>query len=323
MPTTVFRPARADDLPAVCAMVNRSERHDGAPTALTLEQLTDDLDVSFVDLEADTRVAVEGDEVVGWAWVWNPEVDSGEDRAVAFGEVDPVHRGRGIGRQLLAWSIDRSTDRLRARDHDRPRFIRVYSRDWYEDRHRLYAHFGLEPARWFEELIRPLGDDPIPDAPLGEGVSIVPLPDDGDEETRAVRNATFADHWGSGPMGSEAWTKRLRGHGARPDLSLVAVDDASGAIVGICINAAFPEEFAVTGREEAWIDILGTLRSHRGRGVASALMTRSLEAFRADGFSHAMIGVDSDSPTGANRLYRKLGFEPLRMEVVHQLVVER
>jgi mycothiol synthase len=303
-------------------MINRSERHDEAPTALTLEELLQEFDVPFVDLAADTRVAVDGDDIVGWAWVWNPEVDSGEDRAVVFGEVDPAHRGKGIGRRLLGWSIDRSTERLRSREHDLPRFIRAYRREWYEDRRRLFARFGLEPARWFEELIRPL-DTPIPEAPLAEGISIVPLPDDRDDETLTVRNVTFADHWGSGPLGPEVWNKRLRGHGARPDLSFVAVDDASGAIVGICISAAFPEEFEVTGRQEAWIDILGTLRSHRQRGVASALIARSLAAFRADGFTHAMIGVDSGSPTGAHVLYRKLGFDLLRTEVVHQLVVER
>jgi mycothiol synthase len=317
-----LRSARADDLAAVSALINRSERHDRAPTALTLEQLREDLELPFVDLATDTRVAVDGDEIVGWAWVWNPEVESGEDRAVVFGEVDPVHRGRGIGRQLLGWSIDRAVERQQGREHALPRFIRAYRRDWYEDRERLFVRFGLEPVRWFEELIRPL-EVPIPDAPVAPGISVIPLPDGRDEETRAVRNATFADHWGSGPMGPEAWAQRLHGHGARPDLSFVAVDDGSGAIVGVCVNAAFPEEFALSGREEAWIDILGTLATHRGRGVASALITHSLEAFRAEGFSHAMIGVDSDSPTGAHRLYRKLGFDPLRTEIVHELVTPR
>ena len=38
-----LRPATADDLAAVCALVNRSEHHDGVPRVLTLEELEQQL----------------------------------------------------------------------------------------------------------------------------------------------------------------------------------------------------------------------------------------------------------------------------------------
>ena len=59
----------------------------------------------------------------------------------------------------------------------------------------------------------------------------------------------------------------------------------------------------------------------RGRGVASTLIAASLHAFAAEGLTHASIGVDSENQSGAARLYRALGFEPVRRTVTHQVQV--
>ena len=47
----------------------------------------------------------------------------------------------------------------------------------------------------------------------------------------------------------------------------------------------------------------------------------SLAAFAAAGRSHALLDVDTDSPTGAARLYRTLGFEPLHRSVTYEIEV--
>ena len=44
----------------------------------------------------------------------------------------------------------------------------------------------------------------------------------------------------------------------------------------------------------------------------------ALLIFVAAGLSHASIGVDGDSPTGAARLYRSLGFEPRQRSITHE-----
>ena len=73
-----------------------------------------------------------------------------------------------------------------------------------------------------------------------------------------------------------------------------------------------------TGKEAAAVR-----RELRKRGVASALITWSLHAFAQGGFTHAMLGVDADNPTGAHRLYKALGFERERRSITHQIEVER
>jgi ribosomal protein S18 acetylase RimI-like enzyme len=183
-----------------------------------------------------------------------------------------------------------------------------------EANHRPYGHFGFTPVRWFEELATaggPAGGQ------VADGVVLRPWPDDQDE---VLRRALPPDH-GSAPVDQASWHSLVRGHGARADLSVVAVEEATGEVVGLCLNQAYPEDDELTGRHEAWIENLATAGRWRGRGVASSMIARSMWAFAEAGFSHAMIAVDTDNLTGAARLYRSLGFERERRSVTHQIEV--
>ena len=70
------------------------------------------------------------------------------------------------------------------------------------------------PARYFDELIRPLDD--VPDPEPVPGVTIAPWPDDRDDEILGVTTLAFADHWGSTPTEADSWQQQVRGFGARP-----------------------------------------------------------------------------------------------------------
>jgi mycothiol synthase len=319
MASIALRPADIDDIDELVALTNRSMHHDNVDQVLAREELEEDLAVPYLDLADDTRVALRDGELAGFARVWNPPAVARQERAYLFGEVDPAHRGQGVGRELLGWSLARARERFTTRDHDLPQYIRVDAYDSLEANHRLYSRFGFTPVRWFEELLRPLEN--LPTAPTPEGIELVPWPDDRDEELGRVRDAAFADHWGSAPLLPEAWNKMVRGHGGRPDLSVIAIERATGTLVGMCLNHAYPEDDELTGRREAWIDNLATLRDWRGRGLASAMIAWSLATFETAGFTHAAIGVDADNPTGAARLYRNLGFERIRRSITHEIAV--
>lgn len=318
MADLTLRAIQPADLHAVCQVMLRSNLTDGVPEVPTVEELSEELDDERVVLATDTRVAVEEGVVVGVSYTYHLPSEVREERCYVFGWVDPAHRGRSIGSRLLEWGLARAAEQLRSTRRDLPLRLRVNAPATAADAHRLFVDHGLRPVRWFETLLRPT----TPALPHREpdGVRLAPWPDGRDDEIRVVKNLAFADHWGSTPTDPLHWHQMVRGHGARPDLSFVALDDDQ-RVVALCVNKRFPDDDAVTGRSEGCITTLGTLSGWRGRGVASALVARSLRAFVDAGLSHALIEVDGESPTGASRLYRSLGFEPLRGSVTHEVTL--
>lgn len=315
--TIELRPLTEDDLPAVCALHNRSEAHDGVPRVLELEELAEELE--GIDLALDGRLALVDGELAGYAYTYHLPSDTGQERCYVFGQTDPSFRRRGVGAALMRFGVERGTEQLRSSGNGLPKYLRADSSDDIAGALRLFESCGMQPVRWFEELLRPLVDLP-PLQPV-DGARIVPWPDGREGETLAVKNAAFADHWGSTPTRAERWQQQVRGFGARPDLSFVAEDERTGEIVACCLNHRYEADDVVLGRRDGWIDTLGTMAAWRGRGLASGLIAASLRAFADAGLTHASIGVDADSPTGASRLYRSLGFSPVRRSVTYQLDV--
>jgi ribosomal protein S18 acetylase RimI-like enzyme len=317
--TTRLRSLEHADAEALHGLVRAAEAADRIPIATPLEEIEELFDEALFDPARDGRVAVgRSGEPLGWGRIWHHPSGERLERAFLFGTVHPDHRRRGIGSAILCWQLDRAREILGAYDHDLPRFIRTNAYDWQEDAHRLYARHGLRQVRWHQELMRSLADLPSPAPP--PGVDIAPWADHHRSTALAVTNAAFADHWGSTPRSEESWSQRLTSHGVRLDLSFVAVVD--GAVVGLLLAGHYPSDEAVTGRRDGWIETLAVLREWRRRGVASALIARSLAAFAGVGLTHALLDVDSDNPTGAARLYRSLGFDPLHSTITSELAVD-
>jgi ribosomal protein S18 acetylase RimI-like enzyme len=57
-----------------------------------------------------------------------------------------------------------------------------------------------------------------------------------------------------------------------------------------------------------WLDSVFTRRAWRRRGLARALIVRSLHLLRERGLDVAALGVDADNPSGAFGLYESVGF---------------
>jgi ribosomal protein S18 acetylase RimI-like enzyme len=101
------------------------------------------------------------------------------------------------------------------------------------------------------------------------------------------------------------WMKSLD---YRPELDLVAVaPDGTLAAFSYCtIEVANNQRLGV---REGWVGDLGTRRGYRKRGLARALLSASMQAFKAAGMDTAKLGVDSQNPNGALQLYESVGFQ--------------
>lgn len=276
----------ADDLPAICDLVTAAFAHDGVPRTTEVDELAEELDDDEVVYATDTRVVEVGNELVGYAYTYHLPSELREERCYVFGEVHPEFRRRGVGTALMEWALPRAEQQLRSSGRSLPQYIRTDRYEYIEGAHALFARMGMRPVRYMEELLRPLQDLP------------------------PLRTPTAPHHW----------EQLVRGYGARPDLSFIAVDEQD-RVVAHCINHRYPSDDPITGRSDGWIDNLGTLPEWRGKGIASALVTHSLHAFAAAGFTHASIGVDSENPSGAAELYRRLGFALSQRSITHEIAL--
>ena len=312
-----IQPLTLDDAPAIADLINRDERFWQLPVATPASEVGDDFNEPFVDPELDSRGYWLDGALVGYGLVFHRPSGVREERAILIGTVDPDYRGQGIGRHLLAWQIERARESLASRDPSLPWYIRTWSFDWVDDCLRLYRRLGLQPVRFIKEMLRPL-DTPVgPRSP--DGVDVITWDRSLDEGTREALNEAFSDHWGSTPFDEASFRHRLERTATRLDLSFLAVAD--GEVVGYALNGYHPDDERVTGRREGWVESLGVKRAWRGRGVASALLEHSFNAFLDAGMTHSMLGVDSENPTGAFGLYEGLGYEVLHGSVISQLEV--
>jgi ribosomal protein S18 acetylase RimI-like enzyme len=323
--TNDFRPLRDTDLGALAGLLNEASIVDGRAQHQVADELREEFESMPVDLSTATLAAWQGDRIVGAAYLYHLPSTVREERCYVFGTVQPDHRGLGIGRRLLEWGLQRGTDVLQASRSELPKYLRVDTSRANSSAIRLFERLGLQPIRYFADLRADLSvPTPTRRTPAAASAAaafrIIPWDLARNEEARLVKNAAFMDHWGSTPEPPAWWTQRTSGFGARPDWSYYAVD-GDDKIVGHLITHRFENDDELVGAKYAWIDNVGTLAEWRGLGVATQLIATALAKYREAGMQFAALGVDSDNPTGAYRLYESLGFRPWREFVTYQRVI--
>jgi mycothiol synthase len=60
-------------------------------------------------------------------------------------------------------------------------------------------------------------------------------------------------------------------------------------------------------REGGMVAAIGVRRPWRGRGLGRALLLHTFGEFRRRGVNRITLGVDSENPTGATKLYESVG----------------
>lgn len=308
----------ADDAELVAALEERMSMRDHPTWSQSLEEVQEEFARSWVDPQRDGMLALDPDgHALAWGLVVAPPEPESLVRVFLFGGVDPAHRGRGIGRRMLAWQHDRAREILATSDHALPAWVLSYAADRAPEHGRLLQHAGFEVARYFTTLECDLSSS-VTSAALPEGVRVVPFDVALSERVRAAKNESFADHWGSQPSTREGWESMQSLPSFRPELSRIALvgDD----VVGFVVTEVNEDDWKRHGVRSGYIGLVGTVREWRGRGLASALLTEVLQAYRAVGFERAVLDVDTENPTGALGVYTRLGFTPTARDVSYRVV---
>jgi mycothiol synthase len=312
-----WEPLRVRDAAGWADVISEAEKVDQTGEHYDADDLTEELEDPGLDLATATLGAWDGDRLAGVGMLLTAGSPDPVHRVLFDGNVRPAYRRQGVGGRLLEWALKTTPAVAEARHPGAPVELQTDVSDANAGKQALFAREGFTPQRWFFKMGRPLTAD-LPEVTVPAGYRVEPF-DLGrhDEPARLVRNAAFLDHWGSSPQTPESWKQWFTGTRAfRPDLSFVAVTEGSAAAEGaggeelaaILMTQYYDADTQATGRSEAWISTIGTLRDHRRRGVAGALLASALRQAQQAGFDQAGLGVDADSPTGALGFYQSAGF---------------
>jgi mycothiol synthase len=306
-------PLGAEHVPAWSRLLEAVVEADDGDEHLTEEDLHDELAPEWLDLARDTTIGLDADGVArAFGLVLVRPGESAERRVHLWGAVDPLRRGRGIGREVLRWQLDRAAERR----VDAPPGLAVRAYAAAQDAEvatvRLYQRSGFERVRYSWVMRRPL-DRPLPDVAPMPGVRFVTYTDELSEPLRRAHNVAFADHWGSQPWTVEDWKQwAVENRWFRPDWTVVALAEPHDAIAGYAMSAGYEPDWAAQGWSEGWTSRIGVLPAWRGRGLGRALLVESMRRFAADGMAVAGLDVDAENTTGAVALYTGLGYEVAR-----------
>ncbi|MGP9538679.1 GNAT family N-acetyltransferase [Brachybacterium sp. AOP43-C2-M15] len=312
---TTRSPLTVEDVPALTALLNRIDAADRLDEPAAEPSIREWLTMPGLDLERDTLAVRRGEDLVAVALVdVHTSLDrDGRVRCQLMGGVDPSHRRQGLGTALLDWSETRARELVGERHGtDAMAVFRASGgRDPREgaaadapqaggaDIRPVLARRGYTRARSWLSMVRELSGEPVA-GPSVVGAALRAPTDAEREATRLAHLAAFADHWGSAPVPRERWALWWSSHTSRRELSSIALD-AEGTVLAYVI--------ASEDRPGALhIALVGTRPEARGRGLARAVIARTLRAAAEAGYARAELEVDGESLTGATRLYDALGF---------------
>lgn len=316
-PGLTWRPPTINDISLLAdhtLRIHEVERLDFLASAEFFEWL---LAQPGIDSAEDMLVGLIDDKIVADAGTWLHSGDAGA-RCIVWGEASPGHTN--LAGFLLEWAKARAMQRLAAVPEQLPKVIRTSVEEHRSAQRTAIEAAGFEEPRGFVTMARRLSE--LPAAPnVPSGIQVVTWSDDLEEAVRVASNTSFADHWGSLPMDAAEFGGFYRDSPTfRPDLSFLAI--ANGSVVSFSLCGVDDEDNENRDTNDVFIERVGTVRSHRGQGLASLLILRSMQAaVSAGGLDRAALDVDERSHTDATLVYERLGFETLSRALSYTITI--
>jgi mycothiol synthase len=150
----------------------------------------------------------------------------------------------------------------------------------------------------------------VPDLPLPVGIEVHPVKQ---SDLKKIWNSAKEAFRDGREFTEEKWSEqeyRRRNEAATfmPELWQIAWED--NEVVGGVHNHIDKEENEAFNRRWGHTEQIFVSRRWRHKGIAKALISRSLGILNEHGMTAATLDVDTENPSSALRLYEKLGFKP-------------
>jgi mycothiol synthase len=309
-PGLTHRRPTLQDAPQILALMVACDLAVLGESDSTLSELTADLAAPGVDNERGGRLVTGSDgAVVGWLWT-RSDVDAGEVFLDLY----------SVDSDVLRWLMARGREYVAEVAGQWGREVTLAAGSYAHDE--VYGGVlrdeGLEVVRSFWQMRRPLDASVTRVAELAPGVRIrlVDAADPADlAVVHRVHEESFVDHWNHTTRPFDAWYERFK-DSAGLDFSQWWLAEVDGEPAGLLIGNNSHDEI-----NQGYVDTLGVLRQYRGRGVAKSLLYHAFADSARRGRDRIGLGVDSESPTGATRLYEAVGMTVDKVVLAWQTTV--
>jgi mycothiol synthase len=275
----------------------------------TLEDLRVAWESPELCLETDAWIVVApGGQIVGYAVMLNRK--NLRLRVIAY--VHPEYCGQGIGTYLARTGETRARRQVpEAPPGARVRLLNsIYASD--HAAREILEREGYTVARHFWRMQIDMAEAP-PATEWPEGINVRTfVPGQDDRATFEAVQEAFRDHWGHIRQRFETWQQAMiKREGFDPGLWFLAMDGDQIAGACLCLNYSI----------EGWVDELGVRRPWRRQGLGLALLRHSFGQFYRRGQRRVALGVDTQSTTGATRLYQRAGMRVAWQHDVYEKVL--
>jgi mycothiol synthase len=307
-PTLKLRPAQWADMKAIAQLILDVCIADGDPTVATSEEeLRRFWNFPEVKLDTDAWVVETNDrKIVGYQKFYNRHAHASLH---GDGYVHPEFHGRGIGTAMLRALEARAHEEMKLAAPDLRGFIHNGMPTGDTSARQLHEAEGYRLIRFFWHMEIELDEVPrTPEWPAGIELRPFAL----EQQNHAVFEAheeAFSDHWGHTPGTFERWQHHMTSReDFDPTLWFIAWDGNQIAGYSLCRYRM----------GIGWVGTLGVRRPWRKRGLGEALLLQSFGEFYKRGTKTIGLGVDAQNPTGATRLYLKVGMHAANEYVTYE-----
>jgi len=321
IPTLVFRRFRGEaDYTVMVTILDACNAADQLDYINTVEEIAWVFaHLTNCDPERDMLFAEVNGETVAFSRVWWVEESTGERLYKSLGFVRPDWRRQGLGAAMLCYNERHLREIASGHPPDLPKVFRVWATDTEEGALALFSGAGYEPVRHMIMMTRPV-DLSLPEAPMPVGLEVRPAEPG---HVRAIWEAMWEarrDHWGYVEPTEQDYERWTRGRLFAPELWKVAWEGEQ--VAGMVLNRLDREQNSKHRRQRGHTQDIFVRRPWRRRGLARSLLVQSIRMFREMGMEETALGVDTQNPSGALRLYESVGYREVKRHTFFNKAME-
>ncbi len=302
------------DYPKMLAIITACKKADQDDESETLEDLKNNYaHLNNCDPYQDMLfVEIKGEAIAYTRVFWFEDAKTHELIYYNLFKLSPQWRDQGIEDAILIWNETRIRQIALTHTQEVPHLIEMACNELETSKVTLLNANGYQPVRYGFVMKRPL--DVIPTADLPEGIEVRQLAPGQYRQAWDASMEAFRDHW-SFPEPTEAdYQATLTWRNFNPDIWQVAWD--GNEIVGMVQNYLDPIENEEFKRKRGWTEGISVRKPWRKRGIAKALIVRSMQMFKDMGMEEVALGVDAQNPNGALALYEGLGYVAFKKHII-------